>query len=437
MILSITLCVVALALVLAACRTGRSVGIPLAYVGSLLLVHLPGGIAHLYIQDSWSNATAMTAYGLRITSIGAIAFALGVWLATPRRGYSETRKLAPDRRLLLFCLIAGFVFTIAYPLVSSVPTLSAFVAKAGPIWIIAAAFGLKSAIERNNWTKVVAWSVLILIFPIYTLLSIGFLATASIATLIALAPSLLLIRRFWLSFVMVSTFAMAIITAFLNYFLSRDSIRAAVWGGASLEERSDRVLEAIRGFSALDLSDPMHTDAIDQRLNQNYFVGVAADRIDAGKSDYLYGQSILDGFLSLVPRVFWPDKPIASGSGDLVRNATGLWAELSETTSWGVGIVMELYINFGWLGITLGMLILGYILSRLDRSVFALAEKRTVTLLIPAYLVSIALIFPEGSFVDIIGGAGAALIVGLVLGHGYAAIKSSSSLRRRSRRQVY
>ena len=52
---------------------------------------------------------------------------------------------------------------------------------------------------------------------------------------------------------------------------------------------------------------------------------------------------------------------------------TGL--ELNQDTSWGVGNVMEFYINFGLPGVVIGFLVLGWLIGALDFRA-ASAERR-------------------------------------------------------------
>jgi hypothetical protein len=139
--------------------------------------------------------------------------------------------------------------------------------------------------------------------------------------------------------------------------------------------------------------------AIDQRLNQNYFVGLAAARIQSGDAHFLYGRSLIEGAQALIPRALWPEKPVVAGSPKIVAEMTGL--TLSEGTSFGVGNVMEFDINFGIPGVILGFLILGWVLGTLDRRS---AEENMLGNMgqIPFYfLPAVALIQPNGSLVDI------------------------------------
>ena len=75
------------------------------------------------------------------------------------------------------------------------------------------------------------------------------------------------------------------------------------------------------------------------------FLGLAAERIQFGVVDPLYGDSLREGLIALVPRIVWPDKPVFGGSPKIVSEMTGL--QLNQDTSFGIGQVMEFYIKIG------------------------------------------------------------------------------------------
>jgi len=98
---------------------------------------------------------------------------------------------------------------------------------------------------------------------------------------------------------------------------------------------------------------------------------------------------------------------VFGGSGDIVARMTGI--QLSTTTSWGVGNVMEFYINFGIPGVIGGFLILGFAIGALDRrAVIALRSGDPGASLV-FFLPCVALIQPIGSMVELSGGVAAAL----------------------------
>src|SRR5439155_5366669 len=107
-----------------------------------------------------------------------------------------------------------------------------------------------------------------------------------------------------------------------------------------------------------------HLKAIDLRLNQNYFVGRVVRTMELGQEQYAYGATLYDAVLALVPRIVWRDKPVAAGSGRTVSRYARI--RLSPTTSFGIGQVMEFYINFGPFGVLAGFLIMALLVRIMD-----------------------------------------------------------------------
>ena len=78
--------------------------------------------------------------------------------------------------------------------------------------------------------------------------------------------------------------------------------------------------------------------------------------------DYLYGQSYYRLLLTPIPRSIWPDKPL--NSQRIIAQWIDPDAKSVQTTP--VGIIGDLYVNFGMWGV-LGMFVFGHLLGRLDR----------------------------------------------------------------------
>jgi len=246
-----------------------------------------------------------------------------------------------------------------------------------------------------------------MVYPLLMLLFGGFLSYGATAIIIVISSLAISTRSYWRVVVGIAAIGYVSLSVFAVYFQHRGAIRNQVRGGAALEDRIATLTDTAADFQWLDLSNDKHLKALDLRLNQNYFVGLASQRIQDGQVSYLYGRSVWEGLLALVPRALWPDKPVFGGSPAIVREMTGL--HLSEQTSWGVGNVMEFQINFGLPGVIVGFLCLGVVFGWLDRSA-ALAERsgaldRTILFFLPA----VALIEPNGSLVELSGGTAAAL----------------------------
>jgi hypothetical protein len=259
----------------------------------------------------------------------------------------------------------------------------------------------------------------------------GFLSYGSTAVVVVLSVLAISVRSHWRVLAGIAVGALLAFNLFLSYFQNRDEIREAVWGGGTLAERVEATYGIVRDFEWFDPSNEVHLYALDQRLNQNYFVGLAATRIDQGQVDYLYGRSLWEGVQSLVPRALWPEKSVSGGSPEIVSEMTGL--QLSESTSFGVGNVMEFQVNFGVFGVIGGFLLLGFLLGWLDRAA-ALAESsgnlgQTFIYFLPA----VALIQPNGSIVELVSGGVAAWIIAYAWRGAWQIWTSSAAYKRRLR----
>src|ERR1700682_6097395 len=81
MIFLIFICLAAFFWLLSLLRKDRvSLGLPIAYLYSLLLIHVPGAFAHVVGRDFLRDSDLIE-FSMRFTALGAICFVAGVWLA--------------------------------------------------------------------------------------------------------------------------------------------------------------------------------------------------------------------------------------------------------------------------------------------------------------------------------------------------------------------
>jgi len=322
---------VMVAALLAVRRQKASLGLTLAYLTGLLLIHVPGGLVH-FLNPGLLSTTPEVAEGLRLSAIAALCFLVGLilfqrrnpqarrCLAAPARAFDS---LAPNPRFWRFCLVAGLVFAfLASPLLA-IPSIGAVVSTGSAIWMLGALLAYRWFTKQQQ-EQLSGWVGASLIYPVLTLFLGGFLSYGTSGLINALSVLLVTGRRFWrvlLAYGLTLVFALSVFTA---YFQNRNAIRDAVWSGASLEQRIDSASGVIRDFHIFDPYADADITAIDQRLNQNYFAGLAALRIQTGQSNLLQGRTVGDALIAVIPRALWPDKPVAAGSSDLVAVATGL-----------------------------------------------------------------------------------------------------------------
>ena len=426
MTISILVCIASFAALVALLRHDRlSLGLPIAYLFGLLLIHVPGAMAHAIGGDVLRDSD-MTALGIYFTAIGTVAFVVGVW-ASRVRAVRAPSASAPRERFWLFCLIGGWVFTYGLSSFGQIPSIGAAIEEGGAIWMLGVLLGLRAALERKQIASLAFWIGALAVYPVLMLLLGGFLSYGSAAIIVVISSLAISTRSHWRAAIGIAAVSYLGFNVFLNYFQHRDEIRSAVWGGASLTERVDVSLNALREFEWFRPSNEVQLLSLDARLNQNSFVGLAASRIADGQVDYLYGRSLWEGVISLVPRIVWPDKPVVAGPR-IVSEMTGL--TLSDTTSFGVGNVMEFQINFGMPGVVVGFFVLGVVLGWLDRKA-AIAERGgDFGVLLLVFLPAVAAIRPNGSMVEIVGGPAAAIVAAHVwkrLWHHWSARRSMAA----------
>jgi hypothetical protein len=373
----------------------------------LLLIHVPGAFANIIGRDFLLHSD-LTESGMRFTALGSMCFVAGVWLAHSSTPRMPIRLQADRHRFWWFCLFGGWSLIYGLSPLYHIPSISAAVEKGGGIWMLGVMLGLRAACQRGDYKRIAIWLGALMVYPVLMLLLGGFLSYGSAAIIVVCAVLTISTRGYWRVVIGITVFTFLSLSMFVNYFQHRDDIRDKVWGGRPLEARIHSVTDMVRGFEWFNPNDHTHLIALDQRLNQNYFVGLAARRIQLGVADYLVGDSVREGLLSLVPRIFWPEKPVFSGSPKIVSRMTGL--RLSPTTTFGVGNVMEFQINFGIPGVVIGFFVLGWLIGTLDLKANIAEARGDLGGVILFFLPCVALSQPNGSLVDLFSGSAAALV---------------------------
>jgi hypothetical protein len=390
-------------------RDSVSVGLPIAYLFSLLLIHVPGAYAYLVSDvDSLRNPD-FVATGIRFTAIGSVSFVAGAWAVQLFSTRSPpTAAKTDDRRFSLFCLSSGWVATYALGSLHSISSLGAALDRAGGVWMLGVMLGLRFAVGHNNLILLAMWLMALAVYPVLMLLLGGFLSYGSAAAIIVISILAISVKKGWKVVIGLIVAVFLGMNVFVNYFGHRDEVRNEVWGGAPLSDRIEVTLNIFRDFEWLNFENPEHVRALDERLNQNFFAGLAAARIEQGRVDYLNGRSLWEGLMALVPRALWPEKPVVAGSPKIVSEMTGL--QLDVDTSFGIGNVMEFQINFGIPGLVVGFCLLGFLLRALDRHTAVSLRRADFGGAIVGFLPAVALIQPNGSLVELFGGGAAGLV---------------------------
>ncbi len=84
---------------------------------------------------------------------------------------------------------------------------------------------------------------------------------------------------------------------------------------------------------------------------------------------YQYGKTYSFFLVSFIPRIIWPDKPTAGSANGYYAVTYGVTSEEgAKTTTFGVSILGEAFMNFGWAGVILIMLVQGIFIGAMQHS---------------------------------------------------------------------
>jgi hypothetical protein len=396
-------------------RKTPGAGLTLAYLLNLSLIHWVG--ASIYVLPAFQDQDSRwTELGFEQTLYGVMAFAFGALVITPlltKRGLLQhpKRDRQPDSRLPKSYLACGVIF---YLLLSTflgrLPTATAIVSTGQQLIVAGLCLCCWRAWRDGNLRAFAGWLMLAFLMPLITVISQGFLGYGVVALLIVLIFLSSFIRSpFKVALVGVPLLYLGL-TVFVSYMRDRSEIRASVWGGQSLSDRADKLAETAANFEWFDPSNHEQLMRVDARLNQNFLVGAAVARLSE-TDGYARGETLWDALLALVPRALWADKQVSAGSGTLVTRFTGI--EFGSDTSVGIGQVLEFYGNFGTLGVVIGFLVMGTLITVLDWQAGECLSRSDLHGFVLWFLPGISLLQVGGQLVELTACAGASVIVAI------------------------
>jgi hypothetical protein len=399
-----------------------SAGLPLAYFLGLSLIHVPGALVVL-AGETFDLASDPTTVGFEQTIIGMIAFLVGVATAryVPtsdmqvsawRPGDLTSQRLALLNKAAFLYLCIGLFVMFAMPsFVFDIPSAAAIVSSLGSLIIVAACLQLWIASNTRNSLKFWSAVALLPLLPLLTVIRAGFLGYGTYWLLAIVTFLFGQSRRRVAYFLLAPAVFFVGLSLFVNYMAARGEIRRLVWyEEASLGDRLQQIGEVFQNFEWLDLSNSRHRELINLRLNQNWFIGVAVARLEAGEVEYLSGSTFGKMILALIPRAVWPDKPAVGGGGSVVHDLTGI--QFAEGTSVGAGQVLEFYANFGTLGVIGGFLLYGWLLGRVDGRAVNALYRGDPRLFVFWFLIGLAMLQPGGNLLEVTVSAAAGAITG-------------------------
>jgi hypothetical protein len=319
--------------------------------------------------------------GLVQVTVALVSLTFGIHIVAPilrtfHRGGRKTvvttqdasRHPAQNQNLMFLyigiSLISYFVLT---PILGNISTVQTLLTGTSKLLHIGLILGFWFYIQhiRSRATFLLC-TFLTLIWPLITVTTTGFLGTGIAPTIFVLI-FVLMRHKAGKRLLLLSPLIGFILLSFIStYFNNRTNLRNLVWGGAATGEVLDYTFRTYsENFTWINLYEPKNLIWIDYRLNLPYFTGLAVSNLENGTTTYAGGETINNALLILVPRILWPDKPIQVGGSDLIARYTNLYFSLGSTFS--MGQVMELYVNYGSIGVIVGFILLGIVIVTIDR----------------------------------------------------------------------
>jgi hypothetical protein len=306
----------------------------------------------------------------------------------------------------------GFAsFFVFLPVAQFLPSLTAVVSTMAGLLVIGLWFLVYSAetAQKNRLILILAATLLL---PLGTLVSDGFLGYGTVWSLGVMAFYFVTARRRVWIYVATPVVIFLGLSLFVTYMQQRNEIRDLIWyQKAGMMQRLGQVSRLVTDFQLLDLSNPQHLRALDERLNQNYLVGVGVMRHREGEVELWYGGTV--PLWALIPRALWPDKPGIGGGKNLASEFTGI--TFAEGTSVGAGQVLEFYMNFGMPGVLAGFAVFGFILMRLDQRMMRAFARGDSPGVLQTALPGLVMLQPLGNLLEIVVAVASAIIFSRLL----------------------
>jgi hypothetical protein len=316
----------------------------------------------------------------------------------------------------LYLIVGGIVSFALLRLAARIPSATAVVAPLGSLIMVGACVRLWVASETRDSLKFWSTMALLPVLPFVTLIQGGFLGGGTSWAMVIVSFLFAQSKRKLVYFLFAPAVFFGGLSVFVNYMAAREEIRQLVWyQQAGIGDRLNLVLDSFRNFEWFDSSNFRHRKAIDDRLNQNHFIGIAVARLELGVVEYASGDTLGKVAMGLVPRIVWPDKPPVGGGGSMVHDFTGI--EFAEGTSIGAGAAFEFYVNFGTLGVIGGFLLYGWLIGRIDLSAIKYLRQGDQRRFLLWFLPGLALLgAAAGNLLEIVMGTLSSVITAYSIG---------------------
>lgn len=356
--------------------------------------------------------------GLQQFVIGLLGLALGSIVIAPRlrvrQNHENVGPMANEEdiraKLPRIYIILGLVtFFVLGSLVRFIPSAASVTSNMEQFFIVGIVLGYWQAWRRNDRTTASRFLMLVAGWPLVTVALHGFLGAGLNAVFIVLMFVFQLIRRPLKMLFYAFLVGYLLLSLYITYMGNRNAIRSVAWNqDASLSQRAQAVYLNLKDFEWFNWSNLQHIYLIDGRAGQMPFTGMAIQNIANGRIGYAGGTTMFDAVLMMVPRIIWPGKPVRIGGNAFVSMYTGM--RFLGDTSVSAGELFEYYVNFGTVGVFVGFLIFGVVLTLVDTIAAHSLQVENGYKFAFWYIIGLALIQPGNTLTAITGMTAAAAV---------------------------
>jgi len=398
-------------------------GLTLLFLANLTLTYFIGAVSYA-LPNHTPGGEYLVLLGFRqaVFALGAFCFGnlfLSPWflqfIAKDRQTVSAIPEdsIESQVKLPMVYFVLGFVFYFILPqFFGDVLTLKSFLYVGSELTVVGICLLCWQANYEKKPMSVKFWLFASFIFPVITVVQMGFLGFGTVMTLAVFVFVLRFMRPRFNVLIICLLVSYLGLSFYQTYMRDRDDIRLIVWDESTKsKDKTEIFLKAVRNPIFFNPFDAEQLDRINGRIDFNYISGTVVTYIATGGAAFSNGQTLLRPLIALVPRVFWPDKPVTSGGSELAAKYTGM-IENDGITTVILGMVMEFYVNFATKGVIVAYLILGIFIGVLDTMAGRYLAENSYRKFILWFLPGICFIQP-GSM----DGAVASTFLGLIMAY--------------------
>lgn len=314
---------------------------------------------------------------LEYTALGALMMVLGMLATKPL----VVRLPRVTRRVDIPRALPHLVLVSAIGLAARIVTVGASVPRLGAILSTVVLLGLVAlGCLLIGWLRghLRPWHKFYFIGNILSIAGIG-LASGSLAN-IAIPLSSMFFVYCWERHRIPWEIILAGVFLLAPFQVTKFEYRTLYWGDANAAgNRSAAAVPKLAGaFLSMTLerlsTGTLSSDEVVDRNQSRMVSGLATVAVVVNDTPrivpYWNGYTYSDLLWHLVPRVLVPDKP-SPPLGQEFPHRYGLLGYASGDTSYNLHQFVELYVNFGAMGVAAGMFVIGFIYRALDHSLSA------------------------------------------------------------------